>query len=285
MDRARINDLSLPLPLLLPVLSTLFPAFAAPSIAIITNTLVRRTRRRLKNRLIFKDVHGYFNRTTFLLFLSIFLYSAVTITLLATHAAGSYPIQCPLRDTWTELWKAKDTKIKRIQNELTCCGFKTIKDMAYPFKNSTGLYQPDLCFLETKRNDPCLPFLEEAVQQVLGRLILSVCVAIFGGVAVGSWILYREESSDRRALMQDSSNRQIEYDIVDDHAHGTLAISSQIPDEEDQGRLSDAHDGDDEDDRRRNSGFSGLLESSTEFDRERNEHTPLLEEREYRPRV
>lgn len=47
---------------------------------------------------------------------------------------GSGPRACELSTLWQRLFRGKDAKtIRAIQDALECCGFRSVKDMAWPF--------------------------------------------------------------------------------------------------------------------------------------------------------
>jgi hypothetical protein len=58
---------------------------------------------------------------------------AVLVTLAATHLDAE-GLACPLEADWKRMFGQHDSDhIKNIQDALNCCGFKTVKDMPYPF--------------------------------------------------------------------------------------------------------------------------------------------------------
>lgn len=62
----------------------------------------------------------------------------VIITVLATiygsHVLPSASRECELSTRWQQLFGAKDERaIRAIQEAFQCCGFRTVKDMAWPF--------------------------------------------------------------------------------------------------------------------------------------------------------
>src|SRR5690606_38624019 len=87
----------------------------------------------------------------------------------------------------------RDLRIEHIQDELNCCGFRTVRDMAFPFHNSTGKYDPKLCVTRYNRDQACLVPLTNETRAVLGRLIVSVVVAVLGGLGVSCFVFLREE--------------------------------------------------------------------------------------------
>ncbi|KAI5799987.1 hypothetical protein EDC01DRAFT_628503 [Geopyxis carbonaria] len=82
-------------------------------------------------------------------------------------------LNCHLRESWNKLYSNKDAKhIKIIQDALNCCGFKTTKDMSYPFP--TGKQHPS-CVKEFHRDDSRACFLPwRKHEQTSASLYLAV---------------------------------------------------------------------------------------------------------------
>jgi hypothetical protein len=61
----------------------------------------------------------------------------IILLTLATDVLGSPSLQaCILRDRWLSLFQTKNAKaIRRIQDAMDCCGFRSSHDMAWPFKD------------------------------------------------------------------------------------------------------------------------------------------------------
>ncbi|KUI60662.1 hypothetical protein VP1G_07884 [Cytospora mali] len=60
--------------------------------------------------------------------------TTVFATLYATHIAPGESGTCELSTIWQRLFRGKDVKsIRAIQDAFECCGFRSVKDMAWPF--------------------------------------------------------------------------------------------------------------------------------------------------------
>ncbi|KAI4169592.1 MAG: hypothetical protein LQ343_005612 [Gyalolechia ehrenbergii] len=133
-------------------------------------------------------------------FVVLVVYDTVIATLAATQIIPSEVMTCGLFQRWQSLWSTHNAEaIKRIQDAHNCCGFKTIKDRAWPFAGNDGA---DRCSIMYEREQNCLPGWQRD-QQINAGLILLVAIGTFlvkanisekGGVLV----LYR----GRDPLMQ-----------------------------------------------------------------------------------
>ena len=63
----------------------------------------------------------------------LFILDTVLITLASTALSGT-TLTCKLESRWQQLFIAKDGgTIQAIQDSLKCCGFRTVRDKAWPF--------------------------------------------------------------------------------------------------------------------------------------------------------
>jgi len=103
------------------------------------------------------------------------IYETVITTLALTHILPPSALDCGLRDKWTKMFQAKDEDaIRTIQDSLKCCGFNTVKHMAYPFEGSKA----STCAETFKRSQRCLEPWKQAEQANAGWLLL-VAVIVF----------------------------------------------------------------------------------------------------------
>lgn len=131
--------LSLPLAPALTFLTIFLPLLAAANIFALPQ-LTRRTKRgpsRSPN-----NSSSSSSNTTFLLHLVSptalqvlqALATTVLATLYATHLAPSESRECELATRWQHLFRAKDVRaVRTVQDALQCCGFRSVRDMAWPF--------------------------------------------------------------------------------------------------------------------------------------------------------
>ena len=104
------------------------------------------------------------------------VYEAVLATLAGRHIAPVGGLLCPLQDKWTDLHTKKSNRIKTIQDAFQCCGFKTVKHMAYPFaphKNGDAA-----CMIRYERDTACLePW--RNMERKVAIMLLIVPIGIF----------------------------------------------------------------------------------------------------------
>ncbi|KAL8971220.1 MAG: hypothetical protein Q9197_003393 [Variospora fuerteventurae] len=115
------------------------------------------------------------------------IYDTVIATLSITQMLPSSVLTCQLSEQWQALWSNGDgNAIRRIQDAHQCCGFRTIKDKAWPFDGDQGALT---CRTIYGRMGNCLgPWRRD--QQVMAGLILLVAVGSFA-VKLVVLVLYR----------------------------------------------------------------------------------------------
>jgi hypothetical protein len=95
-------------------------------------------------------------------------------TLAATHLT---PSTCELEQVWRALYIHKNgPAVRTIQDAFECCGFRSLKDMAYPFPQAD--ISPNNCMLSTKRTRSCLDSWQ-GEEQLIGGLMLLVVILTF----------------------------------------------------------------------------------------------------------
>jgi len=113
--------LSLPLPLFIPVMNTLFPLLAG-----VTAVVVQRVRTWLK-----------YHKTRTLLYLlkhSALILPLILLALSMQYASPSQLLSCAMETEWGRRFQEKDDRaIRTIENSLRCCGFNSLHDRAWPF--------------------------------------------------------------------------------------------------------------------------------------------------------
>ncbi|KAK3387319.1 hypothetical protein B0H63DRAFT_469781 [Podospora didyma] len=107
-------------------------------------------------------------------------------TLLATDAIPSPVRECVLESKWKHLWQSHDgDHIRRIQDALDCCGFRTVKDMAWPFPVGSHPDDAVSCVARFGRTAACKAPWEEALQRATGvDLAVVLAVAVLQGVGL-----------------------------------------------------------------------------------------------------
>lgn len=117
--------LSLPLSPALTFVSILLPLLAGAnllSLPYLTNKTSRQSNAIIKyfNPVVLQSLQGIF--------------TTILATLYSSHILPSDSRECELSTRWQHLFRAKDERaIRAIQEAFQCCGFRTVKDMAWPF--------------------------------------------------------------------------------------------------------------------------------------------------------
>lgn len=109
--------------------------------------------------------------------IALLIYSTVIATLAGTRIAPIGGLACSLAERWSELFKQKDgDAIGRIQDTFSCCGFRTTRDMAFPFPaRGRG---PEACENAFGYTRPCLE-LWRGEERLVSGLMLGVAVGVF----------------------------------------------------------------------------------------------------------
>ncbi|CZR64141.1 uncharacterized protein PAC_14038 [Phialocephala subalpina] len=103
------------------------------------------------------------------------IYETVVATLALTYILPPSSLNCGLRTKWMALYKAKDADaIRTIQDAFNCCGFNSVKDMAFPFRNQAA----SECAQTFHRTESCVGPWRKAEQMNAGWL-LFVAVIVF----------------------------------------------------------------------------------------------------------
>ena len=164
---SRIDNLSLPISQILSLFVVALPVVAGVS----THGASIITRRRRKN----KGQAPRFSLPLLALYAGLLIYETIVGTLATTHIIPPSSLLCGLDERWTQLFKNKDaTSIRAIQDTLSCCGFRTPVDRAWPF----GLQHPSTCRETFNRSGSCLGPWRQAEQIYAGFLLLVSIVVL-----------------------------------------------------------------------------------------------------------
>ncbi|KAK4225819.1 hypothetical protein QBC38DRAFT_252478 [Podospora fimiseda] len=111
--------------------------------------------------------------------------------LLALHSSNLFNTPpCQLDTTWRRLYSAHDAdKIRRIQDSLNCCGYRNVKDMAWPFPHK-GV-PVSQCGEQFGRTEGCMMKWGGEMKKMSGGevgVVLGVLV-----VQVMVWVLKRKK--------------------------------------------------------------------------------------------
>ncbi|GAB7349201.1 hypothetical protein MBLNU459_g8129t1 [Dothideomycetes sp. NU459] len=163
--------------------------------------------------------------------LGLVVYCTVIATLGGTHISPVGGLGCALRERWTQLFRAKEAaRVQSIQDLLSCCGFHTVKEMAYPFPSGARGVGADECMRITGRTAACEDGWRDKERLVAG-LMVGVAAGVFVWMAViiatpavhPSWArdtlrLPSRGAAGTDATAEDHERRVIEYNerYVDD---------------------------------------------------------------------
>jgi len=160
---SQIKFLSLPIPQALALFTVVLPLLTGFSTQVVYS-LIQRSSRNEQNQLTLPliAVIGFQ-----------LIYETVVATLALTHIIPPDALICGLGDRWMKLFMANDgDAIRAIQDSFKCCGFKTIKDNAFPFG------QPSECSEIFGYTKSCLKAWRKA-EQINAGLLLLVAVVVF----------------------------------------------------------------------------------------------------------
>lgn len=178
----RNNTLSLPIPNVQAALTLALPPLAG----IVLETLISfQSSLALKTNLLPNNTTSKnlpYTKTFQTLTALFLIYETVLATLSGTHIAPIGGLWCPLHDRWQSLYKNKDGRhIRAIQDALECCGFASMKDMAWPFpgQGRNGGGGAEMCSVRfEERTRACLePWRNE--ERKVAVMLLIVPVGVF----------------------------------------------------------------------------------------------------------
>ncbi|KAL4921507.1 hypothetical protein BDW62DRAFT_198075 [Aspergillus aurantiobrunneus] len=138
---ARTSSSFLPLPPWIPVTATLLPILTS-----ITLFSARVLQFKIPNHLT-QPLHLLDSIHTILL--------ATLATLALAYLFPDSILSCHLENQWQAFFQAKNAHVIRaIQDQFQCCGFRSIRDRAYPFKDRT--HGDDACEVQYGYRQSCL---------------------------------------------------------------------------------------------------------------------------------
>lgn len=110
--------------------------------------------------------------------IGLLIYSTVVATLAGTRIAPVGGLRCSLLERWQDLFRAKDAdSIRAIQDGLECCGFSSVRDMAYPFPNSSN-GGAKACAQTYGRTESCIDGWRWAERMCAGMMV-GVAAGVF----------------------------------------------------------------------------------------------------------
>jgi hypothetical protein len=104
-------------------------------------------------------------------------YETVIATMSLTNMIPPSSLDCGLEKKWSSLFRAKNSNaIRRIQDNLQCCGLRSTVDKAWPFPDKN--HGANACELLRGRTQSCLGPWKQS-QQLVAGLFLLVAVSVF----------------------------------------------------------------------------------------------------------
>ncbi|KAL2001295.1 hypothetical protein VTN02DRAFT_1937 [Thermoascus thermophilus] len=213
------TTLFLPLPTSLTAVGTLLPllTFAIPPIYSLLRTAVRsrKSPNEIRSRLF----------TILLPVLShlLTLVPTAVATLALTYLVPGDILNCRLENLWQSYYHTKNERaIRGIQYELQCCGLRSVRDRAWPFKDGSRGYGDGECEKRFGYGRSCLALWRGEEQRVAGMVFVAAVVVWLVNIGVfyfnnhrrTSWINdlgEDEEADDNRQIGIDDNPRLIEY--------------------------------------------------------------------------
>ncbi|PQE06159.1 tetraspanin Tsp3 protein [Rutstroemia sp. NJR-2017a BBW] len=105
------------------------------------------------------------------------IYETVVATLALTYMIPPESLRCGLDDKWQKMYHDKNARqIRGIQDGLNCCGYKSVRDRAWPFLPSAE--KPGNCAETTDRSQSCFGVWRQA-EQINAGLLLLVAIIVF----------------------------------------------------------------------------------------------------------
>jgi len=103
------------------------------------------------------------------------IYETIVATLSLTYILPPSFLDCALNEKWQQFYVVRNAKaIRDIQNAFECCGYRTVKDRAWPFTEHTA----SPCSSTLDRTKSCAGDWRKATQVTAG-LFLLVAVVVF----------------------------------------------------------------------------------------------------------
>ncbi|GAP85593.1 putative tetraspanin Tsp3 [Rosellinia necatrix] len=208
------STLSLPIPTATTVLTILLPLFAAANV-IYTPLLGRFIGAPKIQQLLLPALH--------------IIQGAIIVVIATLAAEGFVPsnsLDCQLDTAWQALWRNKNGRaIERIQNQFDCCGYRSIKDQAWP-------PQPQKCAEIYGRHTACGTSWHAAMHTTSG---LQFAVAVVAGIVQLAHLAYlrlpRERGSAGQVFAQraEDNGRLIEEAYHDSDDEGNNAVEDPAP--------------------------------------------------------
>jgi hypothetical protein len=175
-----VSTYSIPIPVLVTVSSIILPGVVGFVV------YLSLSHRRLNSRTVTNSAPSLIRDTVLLI---LFIAEIITATLFATYAYPTSILDCQLQLQWQTMNRAKDEhRIRVIQDQFECCGFKTISDMAWPFQ-ADG-FDPKLCSTRFQRTNSCAEdWLGKERNLATAMLVVNVSVFLWQIIVTSGLLL------------------------------------------------------------------------------------------------
>ncbi|KAI9882336.1 MAG: hypothetical protein M1823_005921 [Watsoniomyces obsoletus] len=91
---------------------------------------------------------------------------------------------CMLETSWSSMFRQKQaTEIRRIQDNLHCCGLRSTHDKAWPFPNKQN--GAETCEVALGRHNPCYPGWEQQQNMIMSLMIVIGALSLASKVSFG----------------------------------------------------------------------------------------------------
>ncbi|RKF61490.1 putative tetraspanin tsp3 [Erysiphe neolycopersici] len=184
---SRIRYLSLPISQTFATFALILPTVAAASLQG-TRVFLRKS---------WKDDKLSLNLPILALIIIQIIYETIIATLSLTHIVPESALNCALGERWQELFVKKDElAIRAIQDNFECCGLRTVKDRAWPFKSN----QPSYCFQTYGRSQSCLVPWRRSQKTNAGLIFLIVIVVFVAKVSAIIFVITKSTKLKRHSI-------------------------------------------------------------------------------------
>ncbi|RDH27909.1 hypothetical protein BDQ94DRAFT_184181 [Aspergillus welwitschiae] len=171
---SRTASLYLPLPEWVPAIATIFPPLTALALYLASRLAQPADDRQSSSpwRRLFPVINH--------------LQSIITTIIATVALAYLYPesiTTCRLEQEWQSYFRAKDAQpIRAIQDEFRCCGFRSIHDRAWPFKDKTT--GDDACEVQFNYGTSCLVPWRQQQQSASWMVFVAAVLTLLMKVAL-----------------------------------------------------------------------------------------------------
>ncbi|GLA95188.1 hypothetical protein AtubIFM57143_002190 [Aspergillus tubingensis] len=204
---SRTASLYLPLPDWVPAIATLFPPLTALALYL-ANQLAQPAADNRQSSSPWRRLFPVINH----------LQSIITTVIATVALAYLYPesiTTCRLEQEWQSYFRAKDAQpIRAIQDEFRCCGFRSIHDRAWPFKDKTT--GDDACEVQFNYGTSCLVPWRQQQQSASWMVFAAAILTLLMKVALYQALRQRPSWMTMQFGRQARSQQRITHAALED---------------------------------------------------------------------